>query len=233
VRLGRFDCFSHGRAAGDQGPGRKGGGKVKRGKEGKGSPKAVVWLAPDCPPRPAAASAPAPASTEQPAARDADDDGAATEGHADAIAGNTVKGNAADDNTAKVAAMEGKSDERKTGEDRGKGERYPVAEPLAALHRLVTDALALGGRPSRFVPHMTVGQWPDDDELGACVRQLQEAWSPIDWRVDSIALLSRAGQDEPYATHARIWLPDRSAPARWEMVDPPELYEYDVDYSDP
>jgi hypothetical protein len=75
------------------------------------------------------------------------------------------------------------------------------------------------------VPHLTVGQWAGGAELDDALRTLRAGWEPLRWRVDSLALLSRAGPDEPFAVHARVLLADGvGGRCRWELVEPPEPY---------
>jgi hypothetical protein len=89
----------------------------------------------------------------------------------------------------------------------------------------------LGGRAGShqsaraFVPHLTVGQWAAGAELDAALSELRAGWAALRWRVDSLALLSRAGPDEPFAVHARVLLADGAGGrCRWELVEPPQPY---------
>lgn len=89
-----------------------------------------------------------------------------------------------------------------------------------------------------FTPHLTVGQFQETKHVDALHARVNTMWDPLTCTVDSLVLISRSGQDEPFLVHWRvplgggcalrepptrgIWLPDMSVP---EGMSPPTSTE--------
>ena len=65
-----------------------------------------------------------------------------------------------------------------------------------------TDQTARGA----FVPHLTVGQFSAQHDVDALEKALSKSWEPLCTSVTEVALISRAGQDEPFLVHWRVLL---------------------------
>ncbi|BAY24015.1 RNA 2',3'-cyclic phosphodiesterase [Calothrix sp. NIES-2100] len=85
----------------------------------------------------------------------------------------------------------------------------PVVQPENALHELQTVLQNLfpqcneqsSKTKAGFTPHLSVGQFPSPE---AALAELPQ-WYPVSFRVDSIALISRRG-DEPFAVKHIVYL---------------------------
>ncbi|MBD2340262.1 DUF504 domain-containing protein [Calothrix sp. FACHB-156] len=96
----------------------------------------------------------------------------------------------------------------------------PVTQPDNALHELQTVLQNLfpqcneqsSKTKAGFTPHLSVGQFPSPE---AALAELPQ-WHPISFTVDSIALISRRG-DEPFAVRHIVYLGGRGVTNRSEL----------------
>ncbi|EKF00784.1 DUF504 domain-containing protein [Tolypothrix sp. LEGE 11397] len=107
----------------------------------------------------------------------------------------------------------------------------PVVQPETALHELQTVLQNLfpqcneqsSKTKAGFTPHLSVGQFPSPE---AALAELPQ-WHPVSFTVDSIALISRRG-DEPFAVRHIVYLGESGvthSSELWELVNnlEPEL----------
>lgn len=81
----------------------------------------------------------------------------------------------------------------------------------------------LSADPSRgisaFTPHLSLGQWRTPAEVAAAAQRLAGGWSPLTFPVGGVALLSRAGFEDPFAV--RWYVPFGGGAA--QRVDAPYI----------
>ena len=68
------------------------------------------------------------------------------------------------------------------------------------------DDLAKVGSVAGFTPHMTLGQWAEDDVHDA-VRALERVWPQVTFTVRGIYLIARDANDGTAPFRARYWIP--------------------------
>ena len=82
------------------------------------------------------------------------------------------------------------------------------ADPAAAvqsLHRNISNALLQPTSKKPFVPHLTLGEWPNQTEADAAVRGLDDGqWAPCVWNVEYLLLMSR--DPDPFHVKSIVWL---------------------------
>ena len=80
-----------------------------------------------------------------------------------------------------------------------------VMAAQAALEAAFPFADHLSGiSPAGFTPHLSVGQWPDRDRALVAAAEMRREWRPIEFEVDAVYLISRAGADDPFRIQARV-----------------------------
>lgn len=80
-----------------------------------------------------------------------------------------------------------------------------VMAAQAALEAAFPFADHLSGiSPAGFTPHLSVGQWPDQDRALVAAAEMRREWRPIEFEVDAVYLISRAGADDPFRVQARV-----------------------------
>jgi poly(A) polymerase len=57
-------------------------------------------------------------------------------------------------------------------------------------------------RRSGFVPHMTIGQFQNQEEIKNIIKQVN--WKPLNTTVTHLCLISRKGKDDPFEIYYRI-----------------------------
>jgi hypothetical protein len=70
---------------------------------------------------------------------------------------------------------------------------FPFADHLSTISK------------AGFVPHVSVGQWPDAVSASAAVANLHASWRPLEFDVDAVFLISRPSDGSgPFRVRARV-----------------------------
>ena len=85
----------------------------------------------------------------------------------------------------------------------------PASPGLIAAQSALEGAFPFASRLSSvsaagFVPHVSVGQWPDAVSASAAAANLRAKWSPVEFDVDAVFLISRPSDGSgPFRVRAR------------------------------
>ena len=86
----------------------------------------------------------------------------------------------------------------------------PAAPGLMAAQTALEGAFPFANHLSSvsaagFVPHVSVGQWPDAVSASAAAANLRAKWSPVEFDVDAVFLISRPSDGSgPFRVRARV-----------------------------
>ena len=86
----------------------------------------------------------------------------------------------------------------------------PASRGLVAAQRNLEAAFPFANHLSTiskagFVPHVSVGQWPDAVSASAAVANLHASWRPLEFDVDAVFLISRPSDGSgPFQVRARV-----------------------------
>ena len=86
----------------------------------------------------------------------------------------------------------------------------PASRGLLAAQRNLEAAFPFADHLSTiskagFVPHVSVGQWPDALSASAAVANLHASWRPLEFDVDAVFLISRPSDGSgPFRVRARV-----------------------------
>ena len=94
---------------------------------------------------------------------------------------------------------------------------FPETTPDNAIQDLYTALLAafpdcddLSNDPTRGItsltPHLSVGQWKNKLAAEQAAQELATSWTPIEFDVTEIALISRKGSNDPFTLRYKVQL---------------------------
>lgn len=55
-----------------------------------------------------------------------------------------------------------------------------------------------------FVPHLSVGQWPNENTVNDALDDYQKDWETAAWTINEIAFISRSGKEDPFTVRWKI-----------------------------
>lgn len=77
-----------------------------------------------------------------------------------------------------------------------------------ALLRIFPECTDLSHDPTRgiteFNPHLSVGGWQGPVESGQAMKELSDGWSPIEFLVDAVYLITRVKKSDPFTLRWKI-----------------------------